>query len=66
LRPHPVILKTIDAPIDLATQLGVNEPTLHFVAVVPEGDRVEFPVPNDRNFLLHMFCIEVTEDELYD
>ena len=62
---HPVHLKGINALIDLATQLGVNDPTLHFVAVVPEGDRVEFPVPKDRNFLLHMLCIEVTEDELY-
>jgi hypothetical protein len=63
---HPVCLKGINALIDLAAQLGVNDPTLHFVAVVPEGDRVEFPVPKNRKFLLQMFCIEVTENELYD
>jgi hypothetical protein len=63
---HPVRLKGIKALIDLATQLGVNDPTLHFVAVVPEGNRVEFPVPKDRKFSLHMLCIEVTEGELYD
>ncbi|KAM6490570.1 hypothetical protein JOM56_013913 [Amanita muscaria] len=63
---HPVHLKGINALIDLAAQLGVNDPELRFVAVVPEGDRVEFPVPKTRGFLLHMFCIEVTENELYD
>ena len=63
---HPVHLKGINALIDLAAQLGVNDPTLHFVAVVPEGDRVEFPVPKNGRFVLQMFFIEVTEEELYD
>ena len=63
---HPVRLKGINALIDLAAQLGVNDPTLDFVAVVPEGDRVEFPVPKNRRLLSQMFCIEVTENELYD
>ena len=58
-------LKGINALIDLAAQLGVNDPTLHFVAVVPTGDRVEFPVPKNGRFLLQIFCIEVREDELY-
>ena len=47
---HPVRLKGINALIDLATQLGVNDLTLHFVAVVPEGDRVEFPVHKIQGF----------------
>lgn len=63
---HPVHLKGINALIDLAAQLGVNDPKLHFVAVVPEGDRVEFPVPKNGRFVLQMFFIEVTEEELYD
>ena len=63
---HPVLLKGINAVIDLATQLGVNNPLVHFVAVVPEGSRVELLVPKNREFLLQMFCIEITESELYD
>ena len=64
-RTHPVHLKGINALIDLAAQLGVSDPTLHFVAVVPEGDSVEFLVPKNRTFLLQMFCIEVTENKMY-
>ena len=63
---HPVRPKGINALIDLAAQLGVNDPTFRFVAVVPEGDTVEFPVPKNGGFLLDMFCIEVTENQLYD
>ena len=63
---HPIRLKGINELIDLAAQLGVNDPTLDFVAVVPEGDVVELPVPKNRRFLSQMFCIEVTENELYD
>jgi hypothetical protein len=62
---HSVIPKGINALIDLATKLEVNEPMLDFVAVVPEGDRVKFQVPKDRPFLLKMYCVEVTENELY-
>ena len=62
---HPVHPKGINELIDLAAQLGVNEPTFRFVAVIPEGDRVEFPVPKNRRFLLQMFCTEVTENDLY-
>jgi hypothetical protein len=63
---HPVLLKGINAIINLAAQLGVNNPSVRFVAVVPEGSMVELPVPKNRDFLLQMFCIEVTERELYD
>jgi hypothetical protein len=62
---HSFNPKGINALIDLATKLEVNDPKLEFVAVVPEGDKVEFQMPKVRQFSLKMYYVEVTESELY-
>jgi hypothetical protein len=50
---------------DLAVQLGLSALEIDFVVVVPEGDQVECYLTKARDFSLNMFCLEVSEGELY-
>jgi hypothetical protein len=46
-------------------RLTLPPTNISFVAVVPKGDQVECAVPKTKDFSLEMFCIEVSECELF-
>jgi len=63
---HGVKPKGINDLLELAQQLGIANPVIQFIVVVPEGLAVECSVPKHNKFWLDMCCIEVTESQLYD
>ena len=64
-KSHSVVLKGIQDLFKIAQWLGVQNPGITFVAVVPEGVQVQFEVLKIRDFEIDMCWLEVTEEELY-
>lgn len=64
-KSHSVKPLGINFVLELSNSLRLHVPELCFVAVVPEGDQVECVVPKPMSSSLAMFCMEVTEAELF-
>jgi hypothetical protein len=62
---HDVKTLGLSLLLQLMEQLRLPTPALRFVVVIPEGDQVQCVLPKARSFNLEMFCLEVSEAELF-